>query len=134
VFIDAIHVKIRDGHVANRPVYTAIGVNLDGERDILGLWVGGVANVCIVVCDGLKGLPEPIAATWPAAVSQTCVIHLLRNSFRYASRRDWAGSLVTCGRPVPGDHQAVGKRLGGVHSVPGVRRRDPLGHLHRERD
>jgi putative transposase len=91
VFIDAIHVKIRDGHVADRPVYTAIGVNLDGERDILGLWVGGVADVCIVVCDGLKGLPESIAATWPAAVTQTCVIHLLRNSFRDASRRDWAG-------------------------------------------
>jgi transposase-like protein len=110
VFIDAISVKIRDGHVANRPVYTAIGVNLDGERDILGLWVGtgsegakywqqvlteiknrGVADVCIVVCDGLKGLPESIAATWPAAVTQTCVIHLLRNSFRYASRKDWAG-------------------------------------------
>jgi transposase-like protein len=91
VFIDAIHVKIRDGHVADRPVYTAIGVNLDGERDILGLWVGGLADVCIEVCDGLKGLPESIAATWPAAVTQTCVIHLLRNSFRDASRRDWAG-------------------------------------------
>lgn len=109
VFIDAIHVKIRDGHVANRPVYTAIGVTVDGERDILGLWVGtgsegakywhqvlteiknrGVGDVCLVVCDGLKGLPEAIEATWPAAVTQTCVIHLLRNSFRYASRKDWA--------------------------------------------
>ena len=109
IFIDAIHVKIRDGQVANRPVYTAIGVNVDGERDILGLWVGtgaegakywqqvlteiknrGVGDVCLVVCDGLNGLPESIAATWPAAVTQTCVIHLLRNSFRYASRKDWA--------------------------------------------
>jgi len=110
VFIDAIGVKIRDGQVANRPVYTAIGVNVDGERDILGLWVGtgaegakywqavlteiknrGVGDVCLVVCDGLKGLPEAIEATWPLAVTQTCVIHLLRNSFRYASRKDWAG-------------------------------------------
>jgi transposase-like protein len=101
-------VKIRDGQVANRPIYTAIGVTVDGERDILGLWAGGagegakywlavltemknrgVEDVCIVVCDGLKGLPDAITATWPQAVTQTCVIHLLRNSFRYASRRDW---------------------------------------------
>jgi putative transposase len=108
MFIDAIVVKIRDGQVANRPIYTAIGVTVDGERDILGLWAGsggegakhwlavltelknrGVEDVCIVVCDGLKGLPDAIATTWPQAVTQTCVIHLLRNSFRYASRRDW---------------------------------------------
>jgi transposase-like protein len=108
VFIDAIVVKIRDGQVANRPIYTAIGVTVDGERDILGLWAGGagegakywlavltemknrgVEDVCIVVCDGLKGLPDAITATWPQALTQTCVIHLLRNSFRYASRRDW---------------------------------------------
>ena len=73
IFIDAVHVKIRDGQVANRPVYVAVGVTVDGERDILGLWVGvggegakywlqilteiknrGVEDVCIVVCDGLK--------------------------------------------------------------------------------
>jgi putative transposase len=109
LFIDCIVVKIRDGQVANRPIYTAIGVTVDGERDILGLWVGtggegakywlqvlteiknrGVEDVCIVVCDGLKGLPDSITATWPAAITQTCVIHLLRNSFRYASRKDWA--------------------------------------------
>ncbi len=108
LFIDAIHVKIRDGAVANRPIYTAVGVTTDGERDILGLWAGtggegakfwlhvlteiknrGVADVCIVVCDGLTGLPDAIEATWPRALTQTCVIHLLRNSFRYASRRDW---------------------------------------------
>jgi len=109
VFIDCIVVKIRDGQVANRPIYTAIGVTVDGERDILGLWVGtggegakywqhvlteiknrGVKDVCIVVCDGLTGLPDAITATWPLAVTQTCVIHLLRNSFRYASRKDWS--------------------------------------------
>jgi len=108
VFIDALNVKIRDGQVANRPIYTAIGVTVDGERDILGLWAGtggegakfwlsvlteiknrGAADVCIVVCDGLKGLPEAIEATWNRAIVQTCVIHLLRNSFRYASKRDW---------------------------------------------
>lgn len=108
VFIDAIVVKIRDGQVANRPVYAAIGVTVDGKRDILGLWVGtggegakywlqvlteiknrGVEDVCIVVCDGLKGLPESIAATWPLALVQTCVLHLVRNTFRLASRADW---------------------------------------------
>jgi transposase-like protein len=108
MFVDAIVVKIRDGQVANRPVYCAVGVTVDGERDILGLWAGtggegakywlqvltelknrGVGDVCIVVCDGLKGLPDAIETTWPRAIVQTCVIHLLRNSFRYASRRDW---------------------------------------------
>lgn len=108
VFIDAIFVKIRDGQVTNRPVYVAIGVTCTGERDILGLWAGdggegakfwlsvlteiknrGTADVCIVVCDGLKGLPEAVNTVWDRAVIQTCVIHLLRNTFRYASRKYW---------------------------------------------
>ena len=108
IFIDAIVVKIRDGQVANRPVYAAIGVTVDGKRDILGLWIGtggegakywlqvlteiknrGVEDACIVVCDGLKGLPESIEATWPLAIVQTCVLHLIRNTFRLASRADW---------------------------------------------
>jgi transposase-like protein len=110
LFLDAIHVKIRDGQVANRPIYVALAVTADGERDILGLWAGehgdgegakfwlrvlteirnrGTKDVLMVVCDGLKGFPEAIAAVWPAAVTQTCIVHLLRNSFRYASRRDW---------------------------------------------
>ena len=108
IFIDAIVVKIRDGQVGNRPVYAAIGVTVDGQRDILGLWVGtggegakywlqvlteiknrGVEDACIVVCDGLKGLPESIEATWPLAIVQTCVLHLIRNTFRLASRADW---------------------------------------------
>jgi transposase-like protein len=118
VFIDALVVKIRDGQVANRPVYAAIGVTIDGKRDILGLWVGsggegakywlqvlseiknrGTDDVCIVVCDGLKGLPESIEATWPLAVVQTCVLHLIRNSFRFASKRDWP-ALAKDLRPV----------------------------------
>jgi len=108
VFIDAIHVKIRDGQVTNRPIYVAVGVTCAGERDILGLWAGdggegakfwlavlteiknrGVDDVCIVVCDGLKGLPEAVNTVWDRAVIQTCVIHLLRNTFRYASRKYW---------------------------------------------
>ena len=111
VFIDAINVKIRDGNVANRPIYIALAVTVDGTRDVLGLWAGehgdgegskywlrvlseiknrGTQDVCIVVCDGLKGLPDAIANVWPAAITQTCVIHLLRNSFRYPSKKDWA--------------------------------------------
>jgi transposase-like protein len=108
IFIDAMVVKIRDGQVANRPVYTAVGVTVDGQRDILGLWAGqggegakfwlavlteiknrGVEDCCIVVCDGLTGLPDAITATWPLAVVQTCVLHLIRNTFRLASRADW---------------------------------------------
>jgi putative transposase len=108
VFIDAIVVKIRDGQVVNRPVYAAIGVTLDGERDILGLWAGsggegakfwmsvltdlrnrGVRDVFFVVCDGLKGLPEVVANVWPQTIVQTCIIDLIRNTFRLASKRDW---------------------------------------------
>ena len=108
LFIDAIHVKIREGQVANRPIYVAVGVTVDGERDILGLWAGdggegakywlhvlteirnrGTTDVCIMVCDGLTGLPDAVGVVWPQAIVQTCVVHLGRNSFGYASRRDW---------------------------------------------
>jgi transposase-like protein len=111
LFIDCVNVKIRDGNVANRPIYVALAVTVDGTRDILGLWAGehgdgegakywlrvlseiknrGVADVCLVVCDGLKGLPAAIETVWPQAITQTCVVHLLRASFGYASRRDWS--------------------------------------------
>ncbi len=120
IFIDAINVKICDGQVANRPIYVALAVTVDGERDILGLWAGehgdgegakywlrvlteiknrGVHDVCIIVCDGLKGLPEAIASTWPQTITQTGIVHLLRNSFKYASRRDW-GSIANDLKPV----------------------------------
>ena len=108
VFVDAINVKIRDGQVANRPIYVALAVTADGHRDILGLWAGdggegakywlrvftelrnrGVADLLMLVADGLKGLPEAVAEVWPATVVQTCVVHLLRNSFRYAARQHW---------------------------------------------
>lgn len=108
IFIDAIMVKVRDGQVANRPVYAAIGVTLAGEKDVLGLWAGtggegakfwmsvltdlrnrGVKDTFFVVCDGLKGLPEVVGNVWPLTTVQTCIIHLIRNTFRLASRRDW---------------------------------------------
>jgi putative transposase len=110
VFIDAIQVKIREGQVANRPVYLALGVTVDGERDILGLWAGehgdgegakfwlrvlteiknrGTRDVLMLVCDGLKGLPDAVNSVWEKTVVQACIVHLLRNSFKYASKKDW---------------------------------------------
>lgn len=109
VLIDAIHLKVRSGTVANRPCYVAMGVNLEGQRDVLGLWMGpsggegakqwmnlltelknrGIVDVCIVCCDGLKGLPAAIEAIWPLATVQTCVVHLVRQSLRYSATRHW---------------------------------------------
>jgi putative transposase len=108
IFIDAIHVRTRDGQVANRPIYVALAMTCEGCRDILGLWAGdggegakywlhvmaelknrGVADVLMVVCDGLTGLPDAISTVWPATITQTCIVHLLRNSFRYAGRQHW---------------------------------------------
>ena len=87
----------------------AIGVDLDGHKDILGMWAGdgdgesakfwlavltelrnrGVRDVFFVVCDGLKGLPDSVNAVFPLATVQTCIIHLIRNTFRFASRKYW---------------------------------------------
>ncbi len=109
VFIDAIVVKVRDGQVGNQPYYAAIGVDLDGHKDILGIWPGagggesakfwlavltdlknrGVSDIFFLVCDGLKGLPDSVTAVFPMATVQTCIIHLIRNTFRYASRKYW---------------------------------------------
>nr|WTB35938.1 IS256 family transposase [Streptomyces sp. NBC_00830] len=108
LFVDAINVKIRDGQVANRPIYVVMAVTVEGTRDILGIWAGdagegakywlrvftelknrGLEDVLMLVCDGLKGLPDAVEAVWPRTIVQTCVVHLLRNSFRYAARQDW---------------------------------------------
>jgi putative transposase len=109
VFIDAIYVKVRDGQVGNQPFYAAIGVDLGGHRDVLGLWAGrgggesakfwmsvladlrnrGVRDVFFIVCDGLKGLPDSVNAVFPLAIVQACVIHLIRATLRYASRKYW---------------------------------------------
>ncbi len=108
VFIDAIHVKVRDGQVANRPIYVALAVTTEGNRDILGLWAGdggegakywlqvlteiknrGVGDVLMVVCDGLTGLPDAVNTVWKDTIVQTCIVHLMRNSFKYSARQDW---------------------------------------------
>ena len=109
IFIDAIVVKVRDGQVGNQPFYAAIGVDLEGHKDVLGIWPGagggesakfwlhvltsiknrGVKDVFFIVCDGLKGLPSSVSAVFPDALVQTCIIHLIRNTFRYASKHYW---------------------------------------------
>ena len=176
IFIDAIVVKVRDGQVTNQPFYVVIGVTTAGQHDILGLWAGeggegakfwlnvlteiknrGVDDVLIAVCDGLKGLPDSIAASFDYTQVQTCVIHLIRNTFRYAARQDW-DQLAADLKPVytaVNAEQAAGRleefasiwapstrptvRLwrnawDRVRAVPRLRRRDPQDDLHDQRD
>jgi putative transposase len=115
VFFDALRVKIRDeGVVRNKAIYLALGMLPDGTRDILGLWIEntegakfwmkvfadlqtrGVQDILIAVTDGLKGMPEALAAVFPATTLQTCIVHLIRNSLDFASwkdRRELAAAL-----------------------------------------
>lgn len=107
IYLDALIVKIRDGaHVANRAAHIAVGVDMDGVKHVLGIWVQavegakfwagvcaelanrGVKDVLIVCCDGLTGFPEAIEATWSQAMVQTCVVHLIRASMRFVSYQD----------------------------------------------
>lgn len=102
VFLDAIHYKIRgDGHVLNRAAYVVLGIDIDGNKDILGLWIGenesskfwlgvlnelknrGVEDVLLFSVDGLTGIKEAIEAVYPNSKIQRCIIHQLRNSFKY---------------------------------------------------
>ncbi|WP_306232511.1 IS256 family transposase [Agrococcus beijingensis] len=107
IFLDAIIVKIRDGgHVRNKAAHLAVGVDMDGIKHVLGIWVQategakfwasvcaelanrGVRDVLIVCCDGLTGFPEAVEATWPEATVQTCVVHLIRAAMRFISYGD----------------------------------------------
>jgi putative transposase len=118
VFFDALRVKIReDAVVRNKAIYLALGVLPDGTRDILGLWIEntegakfwmkvfndlktrGVADILIAVTDGLKGMPEALAAVFPATTLQTCIVHLIRNSLDYASWKE-RKALAAAIRPI----------------------------------
>lgn len=108
VYMDAIVVKVRtDGVVTKRPCYIALGINLDGEKDILGMWLGdgaegakfwlsvcteihnrGVNDILIACVDGLTGFDEAIEAVWPLTTVQTCVVHLIRNATRFCAYGD----------------------------------------------
>lgn len=124
MYIDGLVVKVRtNGTVVNRCAYLAVGVDVDGRKHVLGVWLGdggegakywlsvltelkfrGVEDVIFVCCDGLKGLPDAIEATWPKASVQTCVVHLIRASVRYCSWKD-RKKITTALRPI---YTAVG--------------------------
>jgi putative transposase len=115
IYMDALVVRVRDGHqVRNKAAHIAVGVDLDGVKHVLGIWVQpsegakfwagvcaelrnrGVRDVLIVCCDGLTGFPEAIEATWPATTVQTCTVHLIRAAMRfisYADRKKVAAAL-----------------------------------------
>jgi putative transposase len=107
VYLDAIHLKIRsEGRVQNQAVYVALGIDLRGQKQLLGLWIGetegakfwlnvltelsnrGVRDILIAAVDGLSGFPEAIATVYPKTDVQLCIVHLVRNSLRYVSWKD----------------------------------------------
>jgi len=108
VYLDALFVKMRhEGRVENRAVYVAVGVDWNGLKDVLGLWIAdtegakfwltvvtelrnrGVEDIFIACVDGLKGFPEAIEAVFPKAQVQLCIVHLVRHSLKYLPRKDW---------------------------------------------
>ncbi|MER7893059.1 IS256 family transposase, partial [Micromonospora sp. NPDC094482] len=107
IYLDALVVKVRDGHqVRNKAAHIAVGVDLDGVKHVLGIWVQaaegakfwagvcaelrnrGIRDVLIVCCDGLTGFAEAIEATWPLSTVQTCTVHLIRAAMRFVSYTD----------------------------------------------
>jgi len=124
IYLDALVVKVRDGHqVRNKAAHIAVGVDLDGIKHVLGIWVQaaegakfwagvcaelrnrGIRDVLIVCCDGLGGFPEAVEAAWPEAMVQTCTVHLIRASMRFVSY---------------GDRRAVAAALKPVYTAPTV--------------
>lgn len=107
VYLDALHLKVRDeGRVVNKALYVAVGVNLLGRKELLGLWLAqgegakfwlqvltelqarGLQDILILCCDGLKGLPEAVASVFPHTTVQTCVVHLVRHCLRMTTDQD----------------------------------------------
>jgi len=107
IYLDALVVKVRDGaHVRNKAAHIALGVDMDGVKHVLGIWVQssegakfwagvcadlanrGIQDVLIICCDGLTGFPEAINATWPETIIQTCVVHLIRAANRFVAYKD----------------------------------------------
>jgi putative transposase len=106
-YFDAIHYKVREnGKVITKAVYTCLGIDLEGKKEVLGLWIGesegakfwlrvftelknrGVQDIFIACVDGLKGMPEAIKAVFPEVEIQLCIIHMIRNSFKYVSSKN----------------------------------------------
>jgi len=107
VFFDAIHYKVREnGKIVSKAAYTCLGIDLEGKKDILGLWIGdnegasfwaqicaelknrGVKDIFIACIDGLKGLPDAIKCEFPKVEIQLCIIHMIRNSMKYVSYKN----------------------------------------------
>ena len=107
VYLDGLVVKVRtDGVVSKRTVYIALGVNMEGKKEVLGLWMGdaegasfwlhvvtelnnrGLEDILIACCDGLKGFPEAIESVFPQTIVQTCIVHMIRNSTRLVAWRN----------------------------------------------
>src|SRR3989304_8836448 len=115
LYLDAVVVKVRSDHVVvNRPVYIALAVDVEGQKHVLGIWLGkgdegakfwlgvltelknrGVTDVLVACCDGLTGFGDAIESVWPHTVVQTCVVHLIRNSIRYCSWKDRRAVIKT---------------------------------------
>ncbi len=124
VYLDAIHMKIRtSGRVTNRAVYLALGINLEGNKELLGLWIGeaegakfwlgilnelqnrGVQDILIAAVDGLKGFPDAIESVFPKTEIQLCIVHMIRNSLRYVGWKE---------------RKAVAKELKVIYTAPTV--------------
>ncbi len=147
VYLDAIHVKLRvSGHVQNQAVYLALAINLEGQKELLGLWVGesggegakfwlsvltelknrGLQDILIAAVDGLKGFPDAIEAVFPRTQVQLCIVHLTRGSLRYVSWKE----RKAVARDLKPD---VADALGEPDAVLRLSARDPEGYLHDER-
>lgn len=107
IYLDCIHVKGRDNHIIiNKAVYLAIAVNMEGKKELLGIWVGknegakfwmqvitelknrGIEQIYVACTDGLKGFPEAINSVFPSTIVQLCIVHMVRNSTKYVSYKD----------------------------------------------
>ncbi len=107
VYLDAIHLKLRNsGHVRTQAVYLALGINMDGHKELMGFWIGeaegskfwlnvlteltnrGVQDILIACVDGLKGFPDAIESVFPQTQTQLCIVHMIRNSLRYVSWKE----------------------------------------------
>jgi putative transposase len=110
VYLDALRVKVRDdGSIHNKAVYLALGIDMTGQKDILGIWISknegakfwmqvltdlknrGVSDIFIACCDGLSGFPEAIEAVYPKTQVQLCIVHMIRNSLKYIAHKDYKG-------------------------------------------
>ncbi len=149
-----------EGRVENRAVYVAIGINLEGRKDVLGLWTGaaegakfwlnvltelrnrGAKDVYLVCVDGLKGFPQAIESVYPEAQVQLCIVHMIRASMKYVTWQD-RKQVVADLKPVyraakmeeeiPGGQPALARAVGACNSVLWVSGRSAENRLHHQR-